>query len=437
MSPASLECLNYIRELKALNIPVIFEKENINTMESSGELLLTILASISQQESASISENVRLGHIYNFQQGKGMLNPKYFMGYDRGDEPHTMVINPEQAIIVRRIFREFLEGFSPAMIATRLNQEHVPTATGKGKWFDTTIASILGNEKHCGHLLMQKYYTKDFLTHKMVRNDGKRQQYFVEDDHDPIVPKEIYYQVQGEMRRRSFLKSDPNKIRYGSITTLNGRTFCGKCGKKMKRGANGWRCEGRALVKKGEEGRCDLRNVKEDALLWAVIEAFNEALKERETLIRLQERVFNGDLKRIDALLEALDEEQDWLEEHQAREQPGNQTRMNEILRKKNALFFERAEKANQNIQIRILLELVDTVKHHMKGKTDTGEPCSDYEEFFELTRYIPPDGIFDCLGEMIRFDSSLVVRYLERVDVFENEMVVKFKAGVEYTIKK
>ena len=442
----TVDCLCYIRRLKELNIPVLFEKEGINTMDSSGEVLLTILASISQQESASMSENVRLGHVYNFQQGKGMLNPKYFMGYDRGDEPHKMVINPEQAIVVRRIFRAYLEGFSPRMIAGQLNAEGIPTATGRGKWYDSTITNILGNEKHCGDLLMQKYYTKDFLTHRVIRNDGSRTQYFVENDHEPIIPKDIHLLVQGELKRRSMDKRDPAKVRFGSTNTLNGRVFCGKCGRKMKRflrsgDATDWRCEGRCLVPEGTEGRCTLPNIKETTITNAILSAFNQLRGKREKLIRLEERIYNGDIRRIDALLESLEEERGWMESlRESREDtadPDDQLELalRDLDAKESRLQYERAEAVNLAIQVKILLEFVTTMLKGAAPEPDDGGPCSDRDDFFRRTTYVPPKHVLDAEGRMIRYDNTLAVRYLDRIEVQEEGIVVRFKAGLEIKI--
>ena len=212
----TLDALNYIRKLKALNIPIIFEKESVNTLEASGELMVTILASIAQQESASISQNIRMGINFGFQEGRGRVNFSSFLGYRRGDKPGTYEIVPAEADVVRRIYRQFLEGYSPKMIADGLMEDGICTLSGGEKWYPSTVASILENEKYAGDLLMQKWYVEDYLTHKCVKNTGDRPQYFVEDDHDPIVPKAVFYQVQGEKKRRSGLAKDPGKLRFGN-----------------------------------------------------------------------------------------------------------------------------------------------------------------------------------------------------------------------------
>ena len=164
----TLDALNYIRKLKALNIPIIFEKESVNTLEASGELMVTILASIAQQESASISQNVRMGINFGFQEGRGRVNFSSFLGYRRGDKAGTYEIVPAEADVVRRIYRQFLEGYSPKMIADGLMVDGICTPSGGEKWYPSTVASILENEKYAGDLLMQKWYVEDYLTHKCV-----------------------------------------------------------------------------------------------------------------------------------------------------------------------------------------------------------------------------------------------------------------------------
>lgn len=143
----TLDCLNYIRKPKALGIPIIFEKESINTLESSGEVLITILASIAQQESASISANVRMGIEFGFQEGRSRLKYSTFLGYTGGDAPGSYVIVPHEAQVARRIYREFLEGFGPSMIARRLQKDGVPAPGGGTVWHASTVRSILRNEK--------------------------------------------------------------------------------------------------------------------------------------------------------------------------------------------------------------------------------------------------------------------------------------------------
>ena len=152
----TVDCLNYIRQLKAQNIPIYFEKESINTMDAKGEVLITIMASLAQQESESLSQNVKLGMQYRFQQGKVMVNASCFLGYDK-DENGDLVINPEQAETVKRIYREYLEGASCQQIARGLERDGIRTARGNTRWHDSSIRLILENEKYMGDALLQKH----------------------------------------------------------------------------------------------------------------------------------------------------------------------------------------------------------------------------------------------------------------------------------------
>ncbi|MBQ8088503.1 MAG: recombinase family protein [Clostridia bacterium] len=168
----TLDCLTHIRRLKALGIAVEFEKEAINTLDAKGEILLTIMASIAQQESQSISQNVRLGIQYRFQQGRGMVNEKRLLGYDKSPSG-KLTVNACQAALVRRIFRLFLEGQGCTHIANTLSLEGAKTGCGGAKWYASTVRYILQNSVYTGDLLMQKTYVADFLNHRSVKNAGQ------------------------------------------------------------------------------------------------------------------------------------------------------------------------------------------------------------------------------------------------------------------------
>ena len=189
--------------------------------------MLTILASISQ--------NVCMGINFGLHEGRGCINFSSFIGSRRGDKPGTYEIVPAEAHVVRPIYRQFLESYIPKMIADGLMDEGICTPSGGEKWYPSTVASILENEKYVSDLLMQKWYVEDYLMHKCMKNTGDKPQYFVEDDHDPIVSKAVFYQIQGERKKRSGLAKDPSKLRFGNWLALNGRLICGKCGMTLKR----------------------------------------------------------------------------------------------------------------------------------------------------------------------------------------------------------
>ena len=205
----TLDCLKYIRQLKEKNIPVYFEKENINTMDSKGEVLLTIMASLAQQESQSLSQNVKLGLQYRYQQGEIQVNCARFLGYTKDENKHLVVV-PEEAEIIKRIYREYLEGASMLKIARSLESDGILNGAGRERWHTSNINQILRNEKYIGDALLQKTYTVDFLTKKRVKNNGIVPQYYVENSHEAIIPREIFMQVQEELIRRRIVHTSPN-----------------------------------------------------------------------------------------------------------------------------------------------------------------------------------------------------------------------------------
>ena len=236
--------LMYSRKLKNLGIGIIFEKENINTLDSTGELLFTILSSLAQDESRNISENCKWGIRTKFKNGELHLNTFKFLGYDK-DENGRLVINKEEAKTIRRIYEEFLGGRNPQEIAKGLEEDKVPGCQGQTKWYATTVIGILKNEKHMGDALLQKTYTADFLTKKQVKNNGEITQVYVEGSHKGIIDKEVWNAVQEEFERskRFMEKHGLTSYCYGSeYNPFNSRVFCGKCGSVMNK--HSWKNRG-------------------------------------------------------------------------------------------------------------------------------------------------------------------------------------------------
>lgn len=230
------------------------------------------MASLAQQESQSLSQNVKLGLQYRYQQGKVQVNHKRFMGYTK-DEDGNLIIVPEEAEIIKRIYREYLEGQSLVGIGRALEKDGILTAAGKPRWRPESVKKILQNEKYIGDALLQKTVTVDFLTKKRVKNEGHLPQYYVENSHEAIILKERFLQVQEEIHRRSniYTGEGKNKRIYSSKYALSAITFCGDCGDIYRRtywNIHGrkefvWRCVTR--IEQGPEV-CKNRTVKEDEL---------------------------------------------------------------------------------------------------------------------------------------------------------------------------
>lgn len=251
----TVDCLHYVRMLKEKNVAVYFEEQNINTLDMSGELLLSILSSLAQEESRNISMNVLWGLSKRYEEGRVIVNHNKFMGYTKNKEG-DLVIVPEEAEIVKKIFRFYLEGDSVNMIKKKLEAEGIKTVTNKSTWYETVIMKMLKNEKYMGDALLQKTYTVDYLSKKRCINKGERQQYYVEGSHEAIIPKPLFYKVQEEMARRTSLQAKNNKKKktgegkYRSTYALSEIMMCAECGSFYRRAVwcrNGkkkvvWRC---------------------------------------------------------------------------------------------------------------------------------------------------------------------------------------------------
>lgn len=197
----TIDSLTTIRLLKEHNVECYFEKENIHTFDSRGELLLTIMAGIAQEESRSVSQNCTWGQRKRFADGKVTVPFKRFLGYDRG-ENGELVINEKEAATVRRIYEMFLNGATTYAIAKALTNDKIPTPGRKEVWSKNVVKSILTNEKYKGDALLQKVFTVDYLTKVKKKNEGEVTRYYVEGSHEAIIPPEVWARVQAEFERR-------------------------------------------------------------------------------------------------------------------------------------------------------------------------------------------------------------------------------------------
>lgn len=410
----TLDCLHYIRKLKDKNVAVYFEKENINTLDAKGEIMITIMASLAQQESQSLSQNVKLGHQYRFQQGKVMVNCSKFLGYTK-DEEGNLVIVPEEAELVKRIFREYLEGSSMDRIKKGLEADGILTVTGKKKWYTSTIRGMLSNEKYMGDALLQKTYTVDFLTKKRVDNNGIVPQYYIENNHEAIIPREIFMQVQEELARRSrgHVGTSGKKRNFSSNHVFAQIVFCDHCGEIFRRvhwnnrGYKSivWRCVSR-LEEKGSE--CTAPTINEETLQTAVVKAINELLANKEPFLStLQKNIATVFNEENDNATDDIDGKLEELQQQlliQAKSKNDYEDVADEIYRlrelKQNAL----AENAEREGKRQRIAEMTDFLN----------------EQSCELEEY----------------DEQLVRRLIEKVTVFDDKLTVEFKSGVEIDIE-
>ena len=278
----TVDSLTTIRKLKEKGVEVYFEKENIWTFDGKGELLLTIMSSLAQEESRSISENCTWGQRKRFADGKVSVAFGRFLGYDRGPDGN-LVVNPEQAETVKRIFGLFLGGKSFTAIAKIMTDEGVKTPGGCDKWSVGTVSNILKNEKYKGDALLQKKFTVDFLTKKQKVNDGEVPQYYVEGNHEAIISPEAFDLVQAEISRRA----------GGSRSALHifsGKIKCGDCGgwygskiwhsnSKYRRVV--WRCNG----KYDGNVKCQPPRVTDDEIKGAFVKALRQLTDCRDAVL--------------------------------------------------------------------------------------------------------------------------------------------------------
>lgn len=292
----TVDCLHYIRLLKELGIAVIFEKENINTLESDSEILITLLGAFAQSESESISANVRWGKRQAMREGKVSIQYEKLYGFQRGEDRKPEII-PEQAKVVAEIYRRYLAGASYRMIQDWLREEQIPNTLGKPEWSIHGFRNILTNEKYCGDVLCQKTFTQDCISKKVVRNTGQLPMYLIQNHHEGIVDRKTFDAVQTEMARRNAGKSPSKKTAptgrttYTSKYSLSERLVCGECGTLYRRctwtnrGKKRvvWRCVSR--LDYGTKYCHESPSLDEKRLQKAILTALNSVMSQKDTLI--------------------------------------------------------------------------------------------------------------------------------------------------------
>ena len=411
----TLDCLKFIRQLKEKNIPVYFEKENINTMDAKGEVLLTIMASLAQQESQSLSQNVKLGIQYRYQQGHVQVNHNRFLGYTK-DENGQLIIEEEEAKVVKRIYREYLEGASLQEIGKGLEADGILTGAGKKKWRPETVQKILRNEKYIGDALLQKTYTVDFLNKKRVKNTGIMPQYYVEGSHEPIIPRDIYMRVQEEMLRRANLHSGQERKKrvYSSKYALSSIVYCSKCGEIYRRiqwNAHGkryvvWRCCTR--VENGPDA-CDADTIKEEELQNAVVQAINKALGKRDSMKDTLAANIETVLTEVDGI--SMDEIDARLEELQK-----------ELLKVANS-------KGNYDS---ITDEIYRLRELKQSAMVDSAEREGLKLRIDEMRQFLD-----EQTESITEYDEKLTRRLIEKITVYEDHFMIEFKSGTSMDVHR
>ncbi len=327
----TVDTLKYVRELKVFGIGIIFEKENINTLEIETEMILTIMSCFAQAESESISKNVAWGIRQSFREGNVPMHYNTMLGYRKGADGKPEIV-PEEAEVVREIYHNYLTGMSLQQIADSLNARGITTKGSNALWKNNKILNILTNEKYTGDALLQKTYIIDCISKKSRKNNGELPMYLVKNHHEPIISRTEFNRVQEEMARRKskrkvaekFCKTEQGK--YSAKYALTELLVCGECGTPYRRvtwTAKGfkeikWRCINR--LQYGKKKCHNSPTLSEVALHKAIVTAINNfcEVKDdvteilRESITEVLDPTKNGSVlaaqQRLDELANNMNE---------------------------------------------------------------------------------------------------------------------------------
>ena len=412
----TVDSLTTVRQLKDVGIEIYFEKENIWTLDSKGELLITIMSSLAQEESRSISENVTWGQRKRMADGKVSFAYSRFLGLDKDKETGKIVVNPEQAETVRLIFRLFLEGLTPHAIAKELTERGIKTPAGKDVWNQQTVRRMLSNEKYKGDALLQKEFTVDFLQKKMKKNEGEVPQYYVEGNHEAIIEPRVFEMVQEELARRT-----RGRTRYSGVTIFSNKLKCADCGgwygSKVWHSTDQYRKVVYRCNNKYNDTKCETAHVTEDEVKKAFISAYNQLVTEKKEIIANAEII-----RKTLCVTDALETEKEKLEEE-----------MTVIVEMTQNIVAENARIAQDQDEYQkrydSLVKRYDTAKARYDEVTETIAAKNAQSE--RLASFIKALKAQD--GLITEFDSGLWGTMVDYVTVGrKKEMVFTFRDGTE-----
>ena len=422
----TVDCLEYVRQLKNLGIGVIFEKENINTLTMTSEFMIALYGSFAQAESESISKNVSWGKEKAYHEGKVQFQYQNLLGYRKGTDGKPEIV-PEEAETIKLIYKLFLDGYSMTNIKKVLESSGILTAKGKKVWNESLISSILKNEKYVGDALLQKTYTLDCITHKVVRNHGERPMYLVTDHHAPIIDRDTYNRVQQELARRSSKRKISSKTtteqgKYSSKYALSELLICGNCGTPYRRttwSARGkkqivWRCISR--LEHGKKYCPDSPTIKEDQLHKAIIHAINNYYSCRNDIARILKANI-GTVLECQGQEEIISIENRLKEIDKARNDLVNLIASDGCDEDKLDNEFSRLYQEEQQLNERLeMLRSQNKTSAETQAKLDKIMDMIEHEKF-----------------ELETFDNVLIRKLIECIKVLNKaEILVIFKGGYE-----
>ena len=422
----TVDCLEYVRQLKDLGIGVIFEKENINTLTMTSEFMIALYGSFAQAESESISKNVSWGKEKAYREGKVQFQYKHLLGYKKGADGKPEII-PEEAETVKLIYTMFLDGHSMKNIALILHVKGIHTKTGSTEWRTNTITRILQNEKYVGDALLQKTFTSDCITHKVVKNHGERPMYLVTNHHDPIIDRDTYNRVQQELARRNSKRKISDKTvteqgKYSSKYALSELLICGHCGTPYRRttwAARGkkqivWRCLSR--LEHGKKYCPDSPTIKEEQLHRGILRAINNYYSCRNDIVRILKANI-GSVLECQGQEEILSVEKRLKEIDQARTDLVNLIASGGCDEGKLDSEFAKLYAEEQGLSERLtMLKSQNKTSEETQAKLDKIMDMIEHEKF-----------------ELETFDNVLIRKLIECVKILsKTEILVIFKGGYE-----
>ena len=422
----TVDCLEYVRQLKDLGIGVIFEKENINTLTMTSEFMIALYGSFAQAESESISKNVSWGKEKAYREGEVQFQYKHLLGYKKGADGKPEII-PEEAETVKLIYTMFLDGHSMKNIALILHVKGIHTKTGSTEWRTNTITRILQNEKYVGDALLQKTFTSDCITHKVVKNHGERPMYLVTNHHDPIIDRDTYNRVQQELARRNSKRKISDKTvteqgKYSSKYALSELLICGHCGTPYRRttwAARGkkqivWRCLSR--LEHGKKYCPDSPTIKEEQLHRGILRAINNYYSCRNDIVRILKA-------NIGSVLECQGQEEILAVEKRLKEIDQARTDLVGLIAsggcdedKLDSEFAKLYSEEQQLSERLTMLKSQNQTSEETQAKLDKIMDMIEHEKF-----------------ELETFDNVLIRKLIECVKVMsKTEILVIFKGGYE-----
>ncbi|MBQ4426697.1 MAG: recombinase family protein [Oscillospiraceae bacterium] len=294
----TVDCLHYTRMLRSLGIGVYFEEQNINSLDAESELFITMYGAFAQSESENISANVRWGKRQAMREGRTGIKYRNFYGYKKGEDGKPEIV-PEEAEVIREIFKRYIAGESYKMIADSLNTREIPLKDDMKMWTVGYIRGIILNEKYCGDVLLQKTFVSDCISKKVIKNTGQLPMYLIQNHHEAIIDRKTFEEAQTELTRRSARKSPSKKSaptgrsRYSAKYALSERLVCGECGTLYRRctwtkpGKKYivWRCVSRLDF--GTKYCHNSPSIDEGVLQKSIIAALNSAMSNKSELLSI------------------------------------------------------------------------------------------------------------------------------------------------------